>query len=210
MPTQITPTIATKQQVYDYCGITAGLAALNVGSAAITWANWIQRELDVTAWQIVQYLDYDFTTAQVQMLRFVGEGQTYIDVNYPVSTITAFTSFDPTNPSGTVTNIGTAALALSDTNNPFRIYRIDKNDFQPGLDYYIALTQAADTRLAGWPMPIIQIQIEMIATIIKESDNGRGILNESEYEGLLGRPIKYKDVYNRFLQQLRPWRRIAI
>ena len=208
MAVQITPVIATLQQVYDYLNITGAQAAANLPNGTTVLSTWLTALLARTAQSIVAEINYDYTTAQVQWLRDYGNDLPYINTPWPVSTITAFTSWDPSQPATAAVNIGAGSLSVV-TNDPFTLYRNDNGCFSSNLKYYIEITQAADQNFNGWPFEIQQIQIEMIQIIWNESANATGHLDKKQYEGLYARALEYLPLDPRWKAALRPWKRFA-
>lgn len=205
MAVKITPIIATAQNVYDYCGISAGTAAANIASG-ITLASLITSLLARSAQMICSEINYDYTAGQVVWLRDFGNDQQYITTPWPIATITTFTSWDPGNPATAVVVIGAGALSVA-TNDPYTVFRNDGLCFSSQLKYYIEFTQAVNPDTNGWPSAIVEIQCEMVATIYKESQNDESMLSDYERESSIGRPIRYdKNVWERFKKALRPFK----
>lgn len=208
MAVQIIPVISVAQDVYDYCNISGAQAAATLPNGTTTLAAWVALLLGRTAQSIVAEINYDFTATQVQWLRGFGNALGYIETPWPVATITAFTSWDPTSPATAPINIGAGVLAVP-ANNPFTLYRNDSDIFSSSLRYYIEVTQAIDQQYNGWPAAIKEIQCEMIQLIYNESANLTGHLDKAEFEGLYSRSLSYKPLEERFKAALRPWKRFT-
>ena len=219
MPAQIQPIIGSVQDVADYMGFTNGQLTGNIPSGVITLNNWLQRCLNWTATQLVQWLDYDWTPGQVQNITEYGNGLQYADFPFPIATIASFFSWDPSDPTTAPINIGGAALAPQ-ANNPYRLIRSDGGYFSRYLEYTISITQATDPNVfAQWPQEIPQVQLEMVAVLYRESFNFEGtgqsgqnpnLLGTDKFENYLKDSTTYIELTPRWKDRIRSRRRIAI
>lgn len=210
MPVQIVPVIATSQMLYDYMGITGAQAAANLINGTTTLAVWIARLRDATATSIVQLLNYDFTTVQVQNWNGYGNDLSILEFDFPINAFTNFKSWDPLNPTTAVVDEGTGNLTVLSI-DPTIIFRNDKKTFASWLYYYLSFTQIADPiNPSGWPLDIITVQCEMVALTMRQSNNGIASIGKAEFEGLAGRPLKYQDMMPFWKQRLNPYKKIAI
>jgi hypothetical protein len=205
MPFQIQPIICTAAQVYAYCGISTTQATSTIASG-ITWATWITEIINSTAWMIVNEINRDYTSGQVNTLNFYGNGKTYITTeNIPFATLISCYSSDPNDPKTAPLNEGTNFGTIP--GYTFYIGRTDDQIFYPYRFYTLIFAQDSDPRYGTWPISIQQIQLEMIQIIIKESANDAGMLNALERESNIGRPIKFdKDVWQKIKRELRPYK----
>jgi hypothetical protein len=208
MAYQNVPVICTAQEVYDYCGISSTQASTDITSG-ITWATWIEQLIQRTAWMIVNEINRDYSAGQIVTLTFQGNNQPSIYCDQqPIGSFTSCFSWDPTDP--TVANVNEGNNFAPNANNLFILNRTDGQIFEYYRWYQVIYNQAADPRYGVWPLPIMQIQLEMIEVIIKESQNDSGMLTDLERESNIGRPIKYdKTVWQKIQRELRPYKIFA-
>lgn len=191
MATQTQPVICTAQQVYDYMQITAAQAAATLQNGVTVRSAYIANLMAWTATQIVEWIDYDYTQSQVQKPNVWGNDLGYLQFDYPIQTITSAVSWDPENPNTAVVDISAGTGIF--TTDPTKLVRTDNDDFSSYLQYFFELVQALDPLVFnGWPASAIQVQIEMIATIYRESGNTDNISGPfTLYNHNLGQKAKW-------------------
>jgi hypothetical protein len=222
MAAPVLPVICSAQQVYDYMQITAPEAAANLLNATTTRAAFIANLMLFTASQIVSWLGYDYTTNALQALRLQGNCSSSWRFGFPIGTIAVAKSWDPNNPTVSPIDLTTILDILSIDINT--IYRTDGGIFQQNLWYIFEFQQASDPYIYnGWPQECIQVQLEMIATIYRESSNNDNIVGNfsglpestsglaiTEIHKYLSTEFKYEDLTSRWKDRLRGARKIAI
>jgi|ERR1017187_868469 hypothetical protein len=207
MPSQIQPVIATQLQAAGYCGLSTGALAANI-SSGVTLGAWVTDLLNRTASSIVDYISYDYTYQQICTVTFDGNNLPWINVVQPFGQLLSCYSWDKMTPSIAPANEGTNFS--NNGKDTLTIARTDGTIFTRHTTYQIIYQQPVDPILGAWPLPILQIQLEMIQMIIKDSANDQGMLSIEERESNIGRPIKLtKDNMKRFHAALRPYVRFA-
>jgi len=223
MTVQILPVIGTSQKVYDYLGISGVQAGEPLPNTSTLLSAYINQLLGVTATLICTWLDYDFTTNQVQNVNGFGNNFSNWQFPFPIASITAALDWDPLSPLAGPT-MGPSNLTIL-TQNKSIIYRNDGGLFNENLYYSFVFTQDIGTVYGVWPLDIVQVQVEMIATIYKESANfapntafpnsyiaGANSITlgiETFTQDLIGN-VKFQEMTPRWKDRLRSHRRMSI
>src|SRR5215210_2532990 len=153
MATPIVPVIGSNSEAYNYCNISAAAAAANLPNGSVTLAAYISTLMQRAAAEIVGFINFDYTVGQIIKLSFRGHGGNLIQVDHPAGAISFFKSWDPSNVTAGVTDIGVIAVTVNAV-NPYIIYRNDNKNFDRNLEYYLEYVQTADPRTpavsSGW------------------------------------------------------------